>query len=201
MIPYVLFHSFDVFTIILQCRKYRKTIEGVGVSKPLPGTVIDLVCEKNIYLRGLSTVLVFFPTTKFIVWFCFRQSGVKHKKQHNNHYVSLLGKTSATVQYIHFHPCPNERRAYPGPHNAHSSKHFLLSTLSFFLILSPSLPLSVSLTLFLLLLPPLSMFSLSHSQVTISQALNIKPSLSLHIHHPLRSRVLRYPIDMMLLLP
>ena len=33
---YVLFHSFNVFTIILQC---RKTLEWVSMSKLLPGTI------------------------------------------------------------------------------------------------------------------------------------------------------------------
>jgi hypothetical protein len=40
MIPYVLFNSFDVFTIILQYRsKNKENLEWVGVSKHLTGTV------------------------------------------------------------------------------------------------------------------------------------------------------------------
>jgi hypothetical protein len=35
----VLFHSVDVFLIILQCKKLRKTLEWVGVSKLLTGTI------------------------------------------------------------------------------------------------------------------------------------------------------------------
>ena len=54
MIPYVSFHNFDIFTILLQCRKKKKkkktTCEWVGVLKPLTGRE----CVLDIYLCGLT---------------------------------------------------------------------------------------------------------------------------------------------------
>jgi hypothetical protein len=44
MIPYVLFHSFDVFTIILQCRKQYKNVMNMMGDRELVSSSGHSIC-------------------------------------------------------------------------------------------------------------------------------------------------------------